>query len=141
MKWKMEGRREWRETRMEWTKAREAGRDPDPVLRALARSVADAIGQPVAADWTALRALAQHREPPREFVLRHQRGRTLQVLLALSAMRDDTGAMVGLLAVRPDLAALQRLERPARQARARRPEAKSAFPAAMSHEIRTPMIG
>ena len=117
--------------------------DPE-ALRALARSLADAYGQPVAADWTALRALAQHREPPREFVLRHQRGRTLPVLLALSAMRDDTGAMVGLLAVATDLTALKRLERALRDSEARAREAnqaKSAFLAAMSHEIRTPMIG
>ena len=117
--------------------------DPD-ALRALARGLSEAYAQPVAADWTALRALAQHREPPREFVLRHQRGRTLPVLLALSAMRDDTGAMVGLLAVATDLTALKRLERALRdsEARAREAnEAKSAFLAAMSHEIRTPMIG
>jgi PAS domain S-box-containing protein len=117
--------------------------DPDAV-RALARSLSEAYAQPVAADWTALRALAQHREPPREFVLRHQRGRTLPVLLALSAMRDDTGAMVGLLAVATDLTALKRLERALRDSEARAREAnhaKSAFLAAMSHEIRTPMIG
>ncbi len=117
--------------------------DPEAV-RALARGLSEAYAQPVAADWTALRALAQHREPPREFVLRHHRGRTLPVLLALSAMRDDTGAMVGLLAVATDLTALKRLERALRdsEARAREAnEAKSAFLAAMSHEIRTPMIG
>ena len=54
-------------------------------LKALSRHLSEAYGQPIAADWTALRALAQHREPPREFVLHHQRGRTLPVLLALSA--------------------------------------------------------
>ena len=117
--------------------------DPE-ALQALARSLSEAYGQPIAANWTALRTLAQHREPPREFVLRHQRGRTLPVLLALSAMRDDTGAMVGLLAVATDLTALKRLERALRdrEARARdASQAKSAFLAAMSHEIRTPMIG
>ncbi|MEF9978994.1 MAG: ATP-binding protein [Stenotrophomonas sp.] len=117
--------------------------DPE-ALQALARSLSEAYGQRIAADWTALRALAQHREPPREFVLRHQRGRTLPVLLALSAMRDDTGAMVGLLAVATDLTALKRLERALRDSEARARDAnqaKSAFLAAMSHEIRTPMIG
>ena len=117
--------------------------DADALL-ALSRHLSEAYGQPVAADWTALRALAQHREPPREFVLRHQRGRTLPVLLALSAMRDDTGAMVGLLAVATDLTALKRLERALRDSEARArdaSQAKSAFLAAMSHEIRTPMIG
>ena len=117
--------------------------DPD-ALGALARSLSEAYGQRVPADWTALRSLAQHREPPREFVLRHQRGRTLPVLLALSAMRDDTGAMVGLLAVATDLTALKRLERALRDSEARARDAnhaKSAFLAAMSHEIRTPMIG
>ncbi|QIL19405.1 ATP-binding protein [Thermomonas sp. HDW16] len=117
--------------------------DPDAVL-ALSRHLSEAYGQPVLADWTALRALAQHREPPREFVLRHQRGRTLPVLLALSAMRDDTGAMVGLLAVATDLTAIKRLERALRDSEARARDAnhaKSSFLAAMSHEIRTPMIG
>ncbi len=117
--------------------------DPE-ALQSLSRSLSEAYGQPIPADWTALRALAQHREPPREFVLRHQRGRTLPVLLALSAMRDDTGAMVGLLAVATDLTALKRLERALRDSETRAREAnqaKSAFLAAMSHEIRTPMIG
>ena len=117
--------------------------DADALL-ALSRHLSEAYGQPVAADWTALRALAHHREPPREFVLRHQRGRTLPVLLALSAMRDDTGAMVGLLAVATDLSVLKRLERALRDSESRAREAnhaKSAFLAAMSHEIRTPMIG
>jgi PAS domain S-box-containing protein len=113
-------------------------------LKALSHHLGEAYGRPVAADWTALRAMAQHREPPREFVLHHQRGRTLPVLLALSAMRDDTGAMVGLLAVATDLTAIKRLERALRDSETRARDAshaKSAFLAAMSHEIRTPMIG
>ncbi len=117
--------------------------DPD-ALQTLSRHLSDAYAQPIAADWTAVRALAQHREPPREFVLRHQRGRTLPVLLALSAMRDDTGAMVGLLVVATDLTVPKRLERALRDSEARARDAstaKSAFLAAMSHEIRTPMIG
>ena len=117
--------------------------DPE-ALQSLARSLSEAYGQRIAPDWTALRSLAQHREPPREFVLRHQRGRTLPVLLALSAMRDDTGAMVGLLAVATDLTVLKRLERALRDSETRArdaSQAKSAFLAAMSHEIRTPMIG
>jgi two-component system sensor histidine kinase EvgS len=117
--------------------------DPD-ALQSLSRHLSDAYGQPIAADWTALRALAQHREPPREFVLRHQRGRTLPVLLALSPMRDDTGLMVGLLGVATDLTVPKRLERALRESEARARDAskaKSAFLAAMSHEIRTPMIG
>ncbi len=117
--------------------------DPE-ALQSLSHHLGDAYGQPIAADWTALRALAQHREPPREFVLRHQRGRTLPVLLALSPMRDDTGAMVGLLAVATDLTVPKRLERALRDSEARARDAskaKSAFLAAMSHEIRTPMIG
>ena len=117
--------------------------DPE-ALQSLSRSLSEAYGQRIAPDWTALRALAQHREPPREFVLRHQRGRTLPVLLALSAMRDDTGAMVGLLAVATDLTVLKRLERALRDSETRARDAnhaKSAFLAAMSHEIRTPMIG
>lgn len=117
--------------------------DPE-ALTALARSLSDAYGYTVPADWTALRELARHREPPREFTLRHHRGRTLQVLLALSAIRDDTDTMVGLLAVATDLTQLKRLERALRDSETRARDAnqaKSAFLAAMSHEIRTPMIG
>ena len=117
--------------------------DPE-ALGALARSLSEAYGYTLPADWTVLRELARHREPPREFALRHQRGRTLPVLLALSAMRDDTGAMIGLLAVATDLTMQKRLERALRDSEARAREAshaKSAFLAAMSHEIRTPMIG
>lgn len=117
--------------------------DPGAVA-ALARSLGDAAGRPVAADWTVLRTLAQHREPPREFALRHRDGRALPVLLALSAMRDDVGALVGLLAVATDLTAIKHLEHALRESEARAldaSEAKSAFLAAMSHEIRTPMIG
>lgn len=117
--------------------------DPE-ALGALARGLSEAYGQTVPPDWTALRELARHREPPREFALRHQRGRTLPVLLALSAVRNETGAMVGLLAVATDLTHLKRLERALRDSEARARDAshaKSAFLAAMSHEIRTPMIG
>lgn len=117
--------------------------DPE-ALGALARSLSEAYGRTIPADWTVLRELARHREPPREFALRHQRGRTLPVLLALSAVRDDTGVMVGLLAVATDLTLLKRLERALRDSEARARDAnhaKSAFLAAMSHEIRTPMIG
>ena len=117
--------------------------DPD-ALGALARSLSEAYGKTIPANWTALHELARHREPPREFALRHQRGRTLPVLLALSAMRDDTGTMVGLLAVATDLTMQKRLERALRDSEMRARDAnhaKSAFLAAMSHEIRTPMIG
>mgnify|MGYP003582220122 FL=1 len=117
--------------------------DPE-ALGALARSLSEAYGKTIPANWTALHELARHREPPREFALRHQRGRTLPVLLALSAMRDDTGTMVGLLAVATDLTMQKRLERALRDSEMRARDAnhaKSAFLAAMSHEIRTPMIG
>jgi signal transduction histidine kinase/HPt (histidine-containing phosphotransfer) domain-containing protein/DNA-binding NarL/FixJ family response regulator len=59
-------------------------------------------------------------------------------------MRDDTGTMIGLLAVATDLTMQKRLERALRDSEARARDAshaKSAFLAAMSHEIRTPMIG
>jgi PAS domain S-box-containing protein len=117
--------------------------DPE-ALGALARALSEAYGKTIPANWTALRELARHRDPPREFALRHQRGRTLPVLLALSAMRDERGTMVGLLAVATDLTMQKRLERALRDSEARARDAshaKSAFLAAMSHEIRTPMIG
>ena len=117
--------------------------DPE-ALGALARALSEAYGKTIPANWTALRELARHRDPPREFALRHQRGRTLPVLLALSAMRNEHGTMVGLLAVATDLTMQKRLERALRDSETRARDAshaKSAFLAAMSHEIRTPMIG
>ena len=117
--------------------------DPES-LAALARQLGDAYGEPVAADWHALRLLADRREPPREILLKHQRGRVVPALLAVSAIRGDDGESLGLLAVAADLSALKRLEHALRDSEARAREAnhaKSAFLASMSHEIRTPMIG
>ena len=113
-------------------------------LAALASQLGEAYGQPVPADWHALRLLAERKEPPREIVLKHQRGRSIPALLAASAIRGDDGELLGLLAVAADLSALKRLEHALRDSETRAREAnhaKSAFLASMSHEIRTPMIG
>src|SRR5688572_4587526 len=113
-------------------------------LAALARQLGEAYGEPVPADWHALRVLAERKEPPRDIVLKHQRGRSIPALLAVSAIRGDDGELIGLLAVAADLSALKRLEHALRDSETRAREAnhaKSAFLASMSHEIRTPMIG
>ncbi len=117
--------------------------DPESLAQ-LSRQLGDAYGKPVPADWHALQLLADRREPPREIMLKHQRGRVVPALLAVSAIRGDDGESLGLLAVAADLSALKRLEHALRDSEARAREAnhaKSAFLASMSHEIRTPMIG
>jgi two-component system sensor histidine kinase EvgS len=117
--------------------------DPE-ALQSLARSLSEAYGQRIAPDWTALRALAQHREaaarirvaPPARA---HPAGAAGAVGDARRHRRDGRAA-----AVATDLTALKRLERALRDSEARARDAnqaKSAFLAAMSHEIRTPMIG
>ena len=58
--------------------------------------------------------------------------------------RDETGKVVGYLAVATDLTEIKQLEtklRASEQAARDANLAKSSFLAAMSHEIRTPMIG
>lgn len=112
-------------------------------LRALATELGARLGRPVAADWTALRELAQSRAAPREIRLRHRNGTWVPALVAVSATADEDDRP-GLLLIAADLSALKRLERELRVSEARAQDAsraKSSFLAAMSHEIRTPMIG
>ncbi|MFG6466261.1 PAS domain S-box protein [Roseateles sp. BYS87W] len=69
-------------------------------------------------------------------------GSRVPVSLAITHIRDDAGALVGLLGIAHDVSARQEFERTLREAihRANHAnQAKSQFLANMSHEIRTPM--
>ena len=113
-------------------------------LQAVATELTAALDRDIPANWRVLQALAELRQPPREWTLHRKDGTRVPVLMAISAMRNDAGDMVGLLAVATDLTEIKLLESELRDSEQRAREAnraKSAFLAAMSHEIRTPIIG
>ena len=113
-------------------------------MREQADRLSAELGTPVKPGMAVLEALARHGLPPREWWLVRADGARVPVLLALSAMQDEDGTWLGLLAVATDLTTIKQLESGLRDSEARAHEAsraKSAFLAAMSHEIRTPMIG
>lgn len=102
-----------------------------------------ALDRPVAAD-NLIPVMVEQGLPPTEWNFRRKDGSLVPVLLATSAMRDESGRTVGYLGVATDLTLLKQLEQKLRASEAAAREAniaKSAFLAAMSHEIRTPMIG
>jgi signal transduction histidine kinase/CheY-like chemotaxis protein/HPt (histidine-containing phosphotransfer) domain-containing protein len=117
--------------------------DPDE-LGTTATELTGALDRDIPPNWRVLQALAELRQPPREWTLIRKDGTRVPVLMAVSAMRNDAGGLVGLLAVATDLTEIKQLERELRESEQRAREAnraKSAFLAAMSHEIRTPIIG
>jgi len=110
----------------------------------LALQLREQTGEPVPADWRALRRAAEAGLPPSETVMLHRDGRLVPVLLALAVIPDEWHGGNGLLGVMVDLTRIKQLEAELRASEARAQEAnraKSSFLAAMSHEIRTPMIG
>jgi two-component system sensor histidine kinase EvgS len=133
----------------------DAPRDPDappqapPILddaelAAAASELTAALDREVPANWRVLQALADLDQPPREWTLIRKDGRRVPVLMAVSAMKNEAGELLGLLTVATDLTEIKQLDRELRDSEARAREAsraKSAFLAAMSHEIRTPIIG
>jgi two-component system sensor histidine kinase EvgS len=116
----------------------------DAELASAARELTAALDRPVPANWRVLQVLAELGQAPREWTLIRKDGSRVPVLMALSAMKDEQAALVGLLAVSTDLTEIKQLEGELRESEQRSREAsraKSAFLAAMSHEIRTPIIG
>jgi two-component system, NarL family, sensor histidine kinase EvgS len=113
-------------------------------IEGVARELGTVLGRAVAPDWRLFRDLAESALPPREWRLLRKSGERVPTLLAVSAMQDEEGELLGLLLVATDLTEIKQLEAELRESEARAREAshaKSAFLAAMSHEIRTPMIG
>ena len=110
----------------------------------LATELTAVLDRPVPPSWEALSVLAELKQAPREWTLVRKNGQRVPVLMAVSAMRDEGGELLGLLAVATDLTEIKQLEselREAEQSSREASRAKSAFLAAMSHEIRTPIIG
>ena len=115
----------------------------DEVQRVADRLTA-ALDRPVPADARLIPVMIEQGLPPQEWTLSRKDGSALTVLMATSSMRDETGKVVGYLAVATDLTEIKQLEtklRASEQAARDANLAKSSFLAAMSHEIRTPMIG
>ncbi|HMB42849.1 MAG TPA: PAS domain S-box protein, partial [Luteimonas sp.] len=103
-----------------------------------------ALDRPVPTDAGLFPVMIEQALPPLEWTFVRKDGTKVPVLLALSAMRDETGKTVGYLGVATDLTQIKQLERRLRDSEVAAREAniaKSSFLAAMSHEIRTPMIG
>jgi two-component system sensor histidine kinase EvgS len=113
-------------------------------LRAVAVELTAALDREVPPDFRVIVALAELDYDAREWTMIRKDGQRVPVLMAVSAMRDDSGTMQGILAVATDLSHIKRLQAELRESEIRATEAnraKSAFLAAMSHEIRTPIIG
>jgi two-component system, NarL family, sensor histidine kinase EvgS len=116
---------------------------PEEIARVAAQLTA-ALDRTVPADGGIIPAMIEQGLPPQEWTLLRKDGGQVPVLLAASAMRDETGKMVGFLGVATDLTQIKQLENKLRASEVAAREAniaKSSFLAAMSHEIRTPMIG
>lgn len=113
-------------------------------LRAVAVELTAALDREVPPDFRVILALAELGYEAREWTMLRKDGQRVPVLMAISALRDEAGALQGILAVATDLTHIKRLQADLRESEARATEAnraKSAFLAAMSHEIRTPIIG
>jgi two-component system sensor histidine kinase EvgS len=116
----------------------------DAELALVANELTAVLDREVPPNWRVLGALAELGQAPREWTLIRKDGRRVPVLMAISAMKDERGALVGLLTVATDLTEIKQLEGELRESEQRARDAsraKSAFLAAMSHEIRTPIIG
>lgn len=102
------------------------------------------VDRPVPADVRMIPVMLEQGLPPQEWTFVRKDGAQLTVLMAISAMRDESGKTIGYLAVATDLTQIKQLETKLRASEVAAREAniaKSSFLAAMSHEIRTPMIG
>ena len=113
-------------------------------VQRMADRLTAALDRAVPADARVIPVMIEQGLPPQEWTLSRKDGGALTVLMATSSMRDETGKVVGYLAVATDLTEIKQLEtklRASEQAARDANLAKSSFLAAMSHEIRTPMIG
>lgn len=117
----------------------------DPLeARRMADELTAALDRPIEPGPAMLTALVESPQSTREWTFVRKDGGRVPVLLATSAVRDQTGMVVGYLAVATDLTEIKQLEQKLRASEVAAREAniaKSAFLAAMSHEIRTPMVG
>lgn len=114
--------------------------DPDAVDRRLSA----ALGRKLGPDERLLPLLLEIGAQAQEWTLLRKDGGRVPVLLAISAIRGEQGAVTGHLVIATDLTRIKELEEALRASEVAAREASRAkgdFLAAMSHEIRTPMIG
>ncbi|MBS0456848.1 MAG: response regulator [Proteobacteria bacterium] len=114
--------------------------DPD----AVDRRVSALLGRELAPDERLLPLLLELGAQAQEWTLQRKDGSRVPVLLAISAIRGEEGAVTGHLVIATDLTRIKELEEALRASEVAAREAsraKGEFLAAMSHEIRTPMIG
>jgi PAS domain S-box-containing protein len=110
----------------------------------VANQLTSALDRLVPANAVLIPLMIEQGLPPQEWTVLRKDGTPVPVLLAASAMRDESGKAVGYLGVATDLTQIKQLEKKLRASELAAREAnvaKSSFLAAMSHEIRTPMIG
>ncbi|MEO8742593.1 MAG: ATP-binding protein, partial [Lysobacteraceae bacterium] len=110
----------------------------------MAERLGAALGRTVHADARMIPLLLELGVQAQEWTLVRKDGVKVPVLLATSAMYDESGDGIGHLAIATDLTRIKQLEDALRSSEIAAREASKAkgdFLAAMSHEIRTPMIG
>ena len=110
----------------------------------VAERLSAALGRSVPPNVRMLPLLLELGVQAQEWTLMRKDGTRVPVLLAISAMHDESGIVIGHLCIATDLTRLKQLEDALRAIEISAREAsktKSDFLAAMSHEIRTPMIG
>jgi PAS domain S-box-containing protein len=110
----------------------------------VAERLSAALGRNVPANVRMLPLLLELGVQAQEWTLVRKDGSPVPVLLAISAMRDEIGGVIGHLCIATDLTRIKQLEealRASELAERGANKAKGDFLAAMSHEIRTPMIG
>jgi two-component system sensor histidine kinase EvgS len=110
----------------------------------VAERLSAALGRNVPANVRMLPLLLELGVQAQEWTLVRKDGTRVPVLLAISAMHDEIGTVVGHLCIATDLTRIKQLEEALRAseiAERGANKAKGDFLAAMSHEIRTPMIG
>jgi len=110
----------------------------------VAERLSAALGRDVPPNVRMLPLLLELGVQAQEWTLVRKDGTPVPVLLAISAMHDEGGHVIGHLCIATDLTRIKELEqalRASEHAARGANRAKSDFLAAMSHEIRTPMIG
>jgi PAS domain S-box-containing protein len=124
--------------------------DPDE-CRERSAELSREFGRPIEGNNVFTELARQGRFDEREWTYCRKDGSKLDVVLAVTAVRNPQGAIEGFLGIATDITTRKLLERDLRlnnaklEAQTRRAEeanlAKSEFLANMSHEIRTPMNG